>query len=321
LYQDGFCFLFVKDGVFQQDVERVFSGDFAPFLWAFIDADARPAIPEKLAGLNTNLFIMFTSPPRRGLWKPLTKYTHCAVIIMNTCSNELKILQCLHSIKSRDNYTIPLLGRLKLNVGTFIFLPEATPLDLGFALGMFRSKVVDFSRQLIKGVAFLHRHGIAHLDIKPRNVVVILNHLPNELFIIDFDISVRVGGPSALIDRWCGTPGWMTPEIGHQDGRRCSYSPIRADLWSCGLMLRYLASKGGVKEENPFEALTRQLLNKNPRLRPLLNQWSSVTVGHSPSGLQGRLKRKPDAFPHGAKRLASTVQTRTNCPCNFKSKN
>jgi serine/threonine protein kinase len=144
-------------------------------------------------------------------------------------------------------------------VSTFIFLPEATPLDLGFALGMFRNNVDDFGHQLIEGVAFLHRHGIAHLDIKPPNIVA----LPNQLFIIDFDISVRVDGPDALIDRWCGTPEWMTPEIGHQDGPRRLYSPIRADSWSCGLILRYLTSNGAVKEENPFGALTRQLLNKN----------------------------------------------------------
>ena len=99
---------------------------------------------------------------------------------------------------------------LKLNVGTFILLPE-------FALGMFRTKVVDFSCQLIEGVAFLHRHGIAHLDIKPPNIA----GLQNQLFIIDFDISVRVDGPDALIDRWCGLlSGWL--EIGHQDGpKRC----------------------------------------------------------------------------------------------------
>jgi serine/threonine protein kinase len=37
---------------------------------------------------------------------------------------------------------------------------------------MFRNKGADFSRQLIEGVAFLHRHDIAHLDIKPQNIVV-----------------------------------------------------------------------------------------------------------------------------------------------------
>ena len=220
-------------------------------------------------------------------------------------SHELQILQDLRQIDSPINHTIPLLGSLKLNTWTFVLLPEATPLDDRFALEMTHDNVVDFSRQLIEGVAFLHSQGIAHLDIKPPNIVVV----PNQLFIIDFDISVRVDGPDALIDRWCGTPGWMAPEIGHQDGPKRWYSPIRADLWSCGLVLRYLARKGDV-EENPFEVITLELLNKAPRLRPLLHQlpWlhrqSSFTVGHSLSEPQGRMKRKSDTLPHDAKRLA-----------------
>jgi hypothetical protein len=87
-------------------------------------------------------------------------------------------------------------------------LAEATPLDLGFALTgrmLFRSKVADLSQQSIEGVAFLHRHCIARLNIKPKNIAA----LPNQLFKIHFDISVRVGGPNALIDRWRGTlNGW-----------------------------------------------------------------------------------------------------------------
>jgi serine/threonine protein kinase len=193
--------------------------------------------------------------------------TAVVVKLLHPDTNELQFLQHLHRINSPDNHTIPLLETLKLNMVTFICVPEATPLDIGFALGMFRNNVVDFSRQLIEGVGFLHRHGIAHLDIKPQNIVA----LPHQLFIIDFDISVRVSGPNALIDRWCGTSGWMAPEIGRQDGPRCSYSPIRADLWSCGQVLRYLAREGAVKEENPFEALTWRLLNKKPQNRPLLH--------------------------------------------------
>jgi serine/threonine protein kinase len=150
-------------------------------------------------------------------------------------------------------------------VGTFIVLPEATPLDHGFLLGLFGGKVVDFSRQLVDGVAFLHRHGIAHLDIKPQNIVV----LERQLFIIDFDISVCVDGPEALIDRWCGTPEWMAPEIGHEDGARRTYSPMRADLWSCGLVLQYLARRR-VNEDNKFGTLAWQLLNKDPKRHPLL---------------------------------------------------
>jgi serine/threonine protein kinase len=222
--------------------------------------------------------------------------TTVVVKLLRPGFDELLILQHLHLINSPDNHTIPLIGTLNLNVGTFIVLPEAILLGYGFEHEMFRSEIADFSRQLVEGVAFLHSHGIAYLDIKPQNIVA----LRKQLLIIDFNIVVRV---DTLIDRWRGTPGWMAPEIGKDpDGPKCLYSPIRADLWSCGPMLRYLESKGAGKEE----ALARDLLNKDPQLRPLLYVQSSVTVGHSLSELQGLLKRKPDDLPHDAKRLAIT---------------
>jgi tRNA A-37 threonylcarbamoyl transferase component Bud32 len=60
-------------------------------------------------------------------------------------------------------------------MGTFIFLRETTPLDFGFAFGMFLGEIANFSRQLAKGVAFLHRHGISHIDIKLQNIVALRN--------------------------------------------------------------------------------------------------------------------------------------------------
>ena len=224
--------------------------------------------------------------------KPTMRYakhssgTSVVVKYLRPDCNELSILRYLHSDAASRKYILPLLETLELDRGTFIILPEATSLELGFAFKTFGDNGADFSRQLIEGVAYLHHCDIAHLDIKPKNIVV----LETRLFIIDFDISVRVDGPDALIDRWCGTPGWMAPEIGHEDGPVCRYSPIRADLWSCGRMLEYLASKG-IIQDNWLKTLTVQLLNKNPRLRPLLD-W------------QG-LKRKPDAaLPRDAKRPA-----------------
>ena len=230
----------------------------------------------------------------------LSDDTPVVVKLLRLNSDELRILQQLHSIKSPYNPTIPLIETLKLNRATFIVLPTAYPLDLELKLGkLLSSAVVDLSRQLIAGVGFLHRHGIAHLDIKPENIVV----LENQLFIIDFDISVCVNDPDALINRWGGTPPWMAPEIGDKDEPRKWYSPIRADLWSCGRTLKYLADEGGVKE-NPFETLIRQLLNKDPQHRPLLHL---DTVGHLLSESQVTLKRKASALPPVAKRLAGTI--------------
>jgi len=208
-------------------------------------------------------------------------------------SNEASILQYLHSTKPAPGI-IPLLKTFRLDLGhLIIILPEGNPLRHVINYSPPRSDLMDFSRQLIDAVSFLHQQHIAHLDIKPQNLVV----LKHRLFIIDFDISVHVDGPETLINYRCGTPGWMAPEIERLDGPRLLYSPIRADLWSCGLVLEYLWED--TVEENPFKELTRQLLDRNPWHRPLL---VFVTAGHSLSEPEGGMKRKQDAHLPDVKR-------------------
>jgi serine/threonine protein kinase len=229
--------------------------------------------------------------------------TAVVVKLIRAHSDELSLLRYLGSITSVDNHTIPLLATFNLSVGTFMVIPEATPLDLGCKHGYFQGEVAHLSRQLVNGVAFLHENGVAHLDIKPGNIVVTRQ---NHVYIIDFDISVLVNGPDELIDQWLGTPPWMAPEIGDQDGPRCLYSPIRADLWSCGLVLRYLALRRG-KEEDIFETLARQLLNKKPYFRPMLSlprldkKMRLPSPGKATLVLTSRhheLKRTRDAHSH-----------------------
>ncbi|EJD00377.1 kinase-like protein, partial [Fomitiporia mediterranea MF3/22] len=91
------------------------------------------------------------------------------------------------------------------------------------------------SRELIEGVAFLHRQNIAHMDIKPDNLVYGSHHL----YIIDFDVAVRCRDVDEMVKMSCGTRGWSAPEIVLDDDEAtCAFSPIRADLWSCGKVLQ-----------------------------------------------------------------------------------
>jgi hypothetical protein len=197
--------------------------------------------------------------------------------LLHPNSNELACLQFLSSLTSAYNHTIPLLDSFNLNMQTFIALPEATPLDFGFKIrpAEFCARAEDFGLQLIDGIAFLHYHGVAHLDIKPQNIVVD----GKSLCIIDFETSVRVRGPDDLIDDWCGTPGWMAPEIGTWDEPRRLYSPIQADLWSCGLVLLWLAFRGCKAGHNSsFVPLANKLVNTNPSLRPMLSYGADGTT-------------------------------------------
>jgi serine/threonine protein kinase len=110
----------------------------------------------------------------------------------------------------------------------------------------------------------MHRNGVAHLDIKPQNIVV---RNDDRLFIIDFDLSLRVDGPDHLIDTWCGTTGWMAPDIGKRNGPRHLYSPIRADLWSCGQVISYLMAESNEVVDEELKTLARRLSHKNLRYR------------------------------------------------------
>ncbi|KAF8804870.1 kinase-like protein, partial [Phlegmacium glaucopus] len=81
--------------------------------------------------------------------------------------------------------------------------------------------------QLFEAVKFMHDHNVAHMDLKPSNILI-----PSEygrLNIVDFGVSVRVRNATELRRGCVGTEGYMAPEVG-----RTKFSPIRADLWSTG---------------------------------------------------------------------------------------
>jgi serine/threonine protein kinase len=107
----------------------------------------------------------------------------------------------------------------------------------------------------------MHQHPIAHLDLKPD---IILVNESNRLWITDFSTSVQVRDADEMIEGYIGTPGWMAPEIGEEQ----PYSPIWADLWSCGQMIQYFTTFGF--KEPVLEEKSQLLLDQDPSKRPSL---------------------------------------------------
>jgi len=119
--------------------------------------------------------------------------------------------------------------------------------------------------QFLEGVRFLHHHKVAHLDLKPANVVITAT---KQLKLIDFSISVMLPELESWIVGYRGTEGWAAPELEHDpDGE---FQPIRADLWSSGRVLQYLSECVGGKFA--YANIMRQLLNNNPQERPHLSE-------------------------------------------------
>lgn len=63
---------------------------------------------------------------------------------------------------------------------------------------------------MIAGLAYLLDGGVAHLDVKPENLVY-TNEF--ELQIIDINTTVRMASGGQMVERVYGTENWTAPEI------------------------------------------------------------------------------------------------------------
>ena len=120
---------------------------------------------------------------------------------------------------------------------------------------------------LIKGLAYLHLHKVAHRDVKPHNLVCDGDF---RLQIIDFDVAIKVQDENTEIDEYRGTKNWTAPEMGDEEGPTPMYSPIKADRWSCGrVLLRHIM----VKRDKQLSKFSDQLTANDPQQRPSLLEW------------------------------------------------
>eukprot|EP00670_Eutreptiella_braarudii_P007292 CAMPEP_0174290150 /NCGR_PEP_ID=MMETSP0809-20121228/27773_1 /TAXON_ID=73025 ORGANISM="Eutreptiella gymnastica-like, Strain CCMP1594" /NCGR_SAMPLE_ID=MMETSP0809 /ASSEMBLY_ACC=CAM_ASM_000658 /LENGTH=368 /DNA_ID=CAMNT_0015388605 /DNA_START=149 /DNA_END=1255 /DNA_ORIENTATION=+ len=94
-----------------------------------------------------------------------------------------------------------------------------------------------YFQQIMLGLDYCHKHGIAHRDLKPENIL--LNN-DDVIKLSDFGLSNtqrstdsgRVN-PSMMLRTVCGTPNYVAPEVLLEKG----YNGFMADMWSCGVIL------------------------------------------------------------------------------------
>ncbi|KAF9220859.1 kinase-like protein [Gyrodon lividus] len=132
------------------------------------------------------------------------------------------------------------------------------------------------AEQLIEAIAFMHRHGVAHLDIKPQNILIPVDG--GRLSIIDFSIAVLVKNAQTRFKGVGGTEGYIAPEVAAGRG---SYDAIRADLWSCGKTLQELCFLCTSSPDRKFLlGIALQLMCPNPMDRPMMSQVVKWLADH-----------------------------------------
>lgn len=90
-------------------------------------------------------------------------------------------------------------------------------------------EAINYFRQIIQGIGYLHQFNICHRDLKPENLL------------LDFDKKIKIAdfGMAALevderlLETSCGSPHYASPEI--VAGK--NYHGAPSDIWSCGIIL------------------------------------------------------------------------------------
>nr|XP_053630080.1 serine/threonine-protein kinase 17B-like [Cherax quadricarinatus] len=107
--------------------------------------------------------------------------------------------------------------------------------------------VLRYMINILGALRFLHANNIAHLDLKPQNLLLMGQHPQSDVKLCDFGIS-RIILSDIEVREVLGTPDYVAPEI-------LQYEPISlaTDMWSVGV-LTYVLLTG----HSPFGGDTKQ---------------------------------------------------------------
>jgi serine/threonine-protein kinase len=175
---------------------------------------------------------------------------------------------------------------------------------------------VAILRDVAKGLAHAHAHGIVHRDIKPENILL----SGGSAAVTDFGVAKALasarrsmpGGGLTVVGMSLGTPAYMAPEQAAGDPA----TDHRADLYALGLIgYEMLAGRGPFGARSPqaliaahmtekpaalsrrrkdvppgLAALVMRCLEKDPALRPQSAEEFLTALDASPAGM-GRRSR------------------------------
>lgn len=140
-------------------------------------------------------------------------------------------------------------------------------------------------KQLLSGVDYLHKMGVAHCDLKPENLLL---GYGNILKIGDFGSSKVFRIPwttdKSAASGLCGSDPYIAPE----EWEPKNYEPEKVDVWACGIILHVLITnklpwknatiqdknyalylrKNTIEIDEDLNVLLKKILNPDPLSRP-----------------------------------------------------
>ncbi len=171
-------------------------------------------------------------------------------------------------------------------------------------------QIIQFAKEIARGLAAAHAQGIVHRDIKPANMWI--ESGTDRIKILDFGLALastpvdQLSGRGAVI----GTPGYLSPEQARSE-------PLddRSDLYSVGVVLYELATDKLPLNSKSVAGQLIAILSKPPRP---LREWNSEIPQPLANLIHKLLNKEP------RDRVASAVELekeldRVEVECESKS--
>lgn len=98
-------------------------------------------------------------------------------------------------------------------------------------VGYTESLASKILKQIVLALEYMHRHGIAHCDLKPSNIIFTSKSERAQLKVIDFGYAQRIPPWKRHLVKRCGTPFYTAPEI-----LKGKYNK-EADMWAVGIIM------------------------------------------------------------------------------------
>ncbi len=168
-------------------------------------------------------------------------------------------------------------------------------LDEHAALGL--DRILDIAAQVADALAYAHRNGVVHRDIKPDNIMIVGD---GRVKITDFGIAQMPASSATQAGTLLGSPKYMAPE--QVTGQRVDG---RADIYALGVVLYEMLTGESPFQADNIGALTYRIVHETPispaRLNPKIpEQLAGIAMK--------ALAKDPDARYQDAADMAAELR-------------
>nr|XP_057946773.1 serine/threonine-protein kinase PLK4 isoform X2 [Doryrhamphus excisus] len=140
-----------------------------------------------------------------------------------------------------------------------------------------------FMHQIVKGMLYLHTHGILHRDLTLSNLLLTNNM---NIKVADFGLATQLKLPTEKHFTMCGTPNYISPEVATR-----SAHGLESDVWSLGCMFyAFLMGRPPFDTDTVKHTLSKVVLGEyempghvSPEAKDLIHQLLQKNPAHRPS--------------------------------------